>query len=114
MGQSPQDMEKSDNAGSRPSQDNTISDGTQESETNEKTDEYANSVAQEDQATITEPTTSEEWEYITGWKLVAVLGVVSLACFTMLLDTSIVVTVSSINSPYELSNFIKGNPKNNK
>lgn len=34
-------------------------------------------------------------EYISGWQLVAAAGIVGLACFTMLLDTSIVVTVSN-------------------
>lgn len=37
-----------------------------------------------------------EIEYITGWKLILATGIVALASFTMLLDTSIVVTVSQI------------------
>jgi hypothetical protein len=36
----------------------------------------------------------QEWEYITGPKLFLVIGTVTLACFIMLLDTSIVATVS--------------------
>jgi hypothetical protein len=32
--------------------------------------------------------------YVTGWKLIVVIIVVSLSAFIMLLDTSIVVTVS--------------------
>jgi len=57
----------------------------------------------EDQGSTTEdssgpnltPTKSEdEWEYITGVKLYLVIGMVTLACFIMLLDTSIVATVS--------------------
>jgi hypothetical protein len=38
-------------------------------------------------------------EYISGFKLILATGVVALASFTMLLDTSIVVTVS----PYSLN-----------
>ncbi|CAG8953512.1 hypothetical protein HYFRA_00009968 [Hymenoscyphus fraxineus] len=34
----------------------------------------------------------EEWEYVTGFKLVAVISVITLACFILLLDTSIVAT----------------------
>jgi len=33
------------------------------------------------------------WEYVTGMKLYLVIGMVTLACFIMLLDTSIVATV---------------------
>ena len=41
------------------------------------------------------PTKTEEgdWEYVTGFKLHVVIVTVTLACFTMLLDTSIVSTV---------------------
>lgn len=35
----------------------------------------------------------EEWEYITGFRLMAVTFVITLACFVLLLDTSIVATV---------------------
>jgi len=35
----------------------------------------------------------QEWEYITGPKLYLVIGTVTLVCFIMLLDTSIVATV---------------------
>jgi hypothetical protein len=41
-------------------------------------------------ATVAE---QQEWEYITGPKLFLVIGTVTLACFIMLLDTSIVATV---------------------
>ncbi|KAH7310218.1 MFS multidrug transporter [Rhexocercosporidium sp. MPI-PUGE-AT-0058] len=34
----------------------------------------------------------EEWEYVTGWRLYVVIGIVALASFLMLLDTSIIVT----------------------
>ena len=35
----------------------------------------------------------EEWEYISGMRLVAVMAAITLTCFLMLLDTSIVATV---------------------
>jgi hypothetical protein len=38
--------------------------------------------------------TDDEHVYVTGWKLIVVIIVVSLSAFIMLLDTSIVVTVS--------------------
>ncbi len=38
-------------------------------------------------------TDGDDWEYVTGYKLWMILSAVTLACFTMLLDTSIVVTV---------------------
>lgn len=94
------DMEKAKSLNeetTRLSQDATISDETvSDPEANEKTDaadESRDAVAQEGSATALETTpTDEEWEYITGYKLSAVLGIVTLACFTMLLDTSIIVT----------------------
>ena len=43
--------------------------------------------------TKSEEVTNENDEYITGIKLLLVVSVVSLAMFTMLLDTSIIVTV---------------------
>ncbi|TVY83625.1 Efflux pump mlcE [Lachnellula suecica] len=43
----------------------------------------------------------DEWEYVTGFKLFLAIGVVSLACFIMLLDTSIVSTaIPSITSDF--------------
>jgi hypothetical protein len=36
---------------------------------------------------------SEEWQYVTGLKRYAVVGVVTLACFILLLDTAIIATV---------------------
>lgn len=46
-------------------------------------------------ATDTKPSglVEDDWEYITGYKLAIVVGTVTLAAFTMLLDTSIIVTV---------------------
>lgn len=35
-----------------------------------------------------------DWEYITGLKLILVLIAITLACFLMLLDNSIIATVS--------------------
>ncbi len=43
---------------------------------------------------VESPVAAEEWEYVTGIKLTVVLIAVCAACFIMLLDTSIVVTVS--------------------
>jgi hypothetical protein len=43
---------------------------------------------------LTATKSEEEWEYITGVKLFLVIGTVTLACFIMLLDTSIVATAS--------------------
>jgi len=40
--------------------------------------------------------TKDNHEYITGMKFALVVGAISLCCFLMLLDTSIVVTVSLI------------------
>jgi hypothetical protein len=34
----------------------------------------------------------EEYEYVTGWKLGLVVSIVTLTCFLILLDTSIIVT----------------------
>lgn len=43
----------------------------------------------------TEPSASQQKnEYVTGIKLALIVGAVSFICFLMLLDTSIVVTVS--------------------
>lgn len=42
---------------------------------------------------------ADKFEYITGIKLALATGVISLATFTMLLDTAIIVTVSSPNIP---------------
>lgn len=42
----------------------------------------------------TADTNLDEWEYVTGIKLVAVVVAVTAACFVMLLDTSIIATVS--------------------
>lgn len=44
------------------------------------------------------PDDEDGWEYITGVKLFLVIGLVTLACFIMLLDTSIVSTVSQIST----------------
>ncbi len=40
---------------------------------------------------------AEQFEYITGIKLALATGIISLATFTMLLDTAIIVTVSRPN-----------------
>ena len=45
------------------------------------------------------------WEYITGVKLFLVIGMVTLACFIMLLDTSIVSTVSETPSYPQVSTW---------
>ena len=38
----------------------------------------------------------KEWEYVTGLKLMLVITAVTLACFLMLLDNSIISTVSGL------------------
>ena len=48
----------------------------------------------EPQVQSTDETSTENDEYISGIKLLLIVGVVSLSMFTMLLDTSIIVTVS--------------------
>jgi hypothetical protein len=48
--------------------------------------------------TVIPANTSEEHQYITGVKLFLVMAAVTLACFLMLLDTSIITTVSFILS----------------
>lgn len=47
-----------------------------------------------DNVNKSEESKEEEWEYITGFKLFAVTFVITLACFILLLDTSIVATVN--------------------
>jgi hypothetical protein len=72
-----------------------------ESEKNEKLDPSRNEMAEIDgerQSSTTDPTDPEaqpEYEYITGAKLWLVLASVTLICFLMMLDMSIIVTVSS-------------------
>lgn len=56
----------------------------------------------ETKADVTQPGTAtggDDWEYVTGYKLWIILSAVTLACFTMLLDTSIIVTVSHSSTP---------------
>jgi hypothetical protein len=38
----------------------------------------------------------EGWEYVTGYKLIVVMGACTMAGFLVFLDTSIVVTVSPV------------------
>lgn len=47
------------------------------------------------------PAAEKEYEYITGLKLVLVILAATLACFLMLLDNSILSTVSQSNSIYD-------------
>ena len=46
--------------------------------------------------------TEENTEYITGFKLFAVVGSVTLACFLLLLDLSILATVGPISPSFIL------------
>lgn len=41
--------------------------------------------------------TPEEWEYVTGFKILVAIAAVTAAVFIMLLDTSIVATVSEFS-----------------
>jgi len=43
--------------------------------------------------------TEENIEYVTGFKMLAVVGSVTLACFLLLLDLSILATVSPTSLP---------------
>lgn len=43
--------------------------------------------------------TVENTEYVTGFKMLAVVGSVTLACFLLLLDMSILATVSPTSLP---------------
>lgn len=52
----------------------------------------------ESQDTIQEPIKGDERVYLTGSKLVIVIGGVVLVCFLVLLDTSIISTVSSTDA----------------
>ena len=57
----------------------------------------------ETKSDITQPGTAtdgDDWEYVTGYKLWMILSAVTLACFTMLLDTSIIVTVTRSSNPF--------------
>jgi hypothetical protein len=42
---------------------------------------------------VTSAPAEVEWKYVTGWKLFAAIGAITAACFIILLDTSIIVTV---------------------
>jgi hypothetical protein len=44
------------------------------------------------------PVAAAEWEYIKGFNLFAVVAVITLACFLLFLDTSIVATVNPARS----------------
>lgn len=46
---------------------------------------------------------SEEWEYVTGFKLHVVVGAVTLAAFVLLLDTAIIATVCLMLSCWRFS-----------
>ncbi|KAF4636816.1 hypothetical protein G7Y89_g1264 [Cudoniella acicularis] len=49
----------------------------------------------------------EEWEYITGFRLAAVMITITMTCFLMLLDTSIVATaIPSITSDFHSLNDV--------
>jgi hypothetical protein len=91
------DMEKSSE--SRLSQDNTISDEPLKSETDVAPNESPVDATPEDVSATPKATNPKdvEYEYITGYKLFLVIGIVTLVAFIMLLDTSIVVTVISLN-----------------
>jgi len=52
-----------------------------------------NPTTKNDELTSTAPV-EETWEYVTGLKLAAVISAVTATVFTLLLDISIVVTVS--------------------
>lgn len=57
----------------------------------------------------------EEYEYITGIKLFLVMAGVTLACFLMLLDTSIITTVCFCDSVIQRLLFayhLQGHPSN--
>jgi len=87
------DMEKSSE--SRLSQDNNISDEPLKSETDDARNESpSENVSATPQATNPKDV---EYEYITGYKLFLVIGIVTLVAFIMLLDTSIVVTASFLD-----------------
>lgn len=49
--------------------------------------------------------TNSDTEYVTGFKLVLIVGSVALACFLMLLDTMVISTVMlpKFNSPSSLN-----------
>lgn len=53
-------------------------------------------------------------EYVTGWKLLAVIGTVTAACFIMLLDNAIIATVGpDVESDRNvLLTIHKGHPEN--
>jgi hypothetical protein len=50
----------------------------------------------------------EEPEYVTGFKLALMVGSVTLACFLMLLDISIIVTVSNYHHPFSMTVYLGG------
>jgi hypothetical protein len=50
----------------------------------------------------------EEWEYVTGLKLAIIIGAITLSAFIMLLDMSIVVTVSRFQKRKTVAQYING------
>jgi hypothetical protein len=79
-------MEKHDNLlGAHPNLENSV-------EPNENRDN-GKDTSLEDSTRI--PTEEEEWEYITGYKLIVVIAASTMAGFLMFLDSSIVATVST-------------------
>lgn len=62
-----------------------------------------------DNAKKSEDPKEEEWEYITGFKLFAVTFMITLACFILLLDTSIVATVNNNSTKFDPRKYAKIN-----
>lgn len=87
-----ENMEKSSNRGTLTGEDEASIEGVEKTQPRLE----SNGVPRTDSLEGTPPPENQntEHEYVTGWKLLLATGIVSLATFTMLLDTSIVVTVS--------------------
>lgn len=67
-----------------------------------------------DGSTKVEEAAKPEYEYITGVKLFLTIASITLVCFLMLLDMSIIVTVSFGNSLHVLESLLNktGHPTN--
>lgn len=73
----------------------------------------SSSESPDDAQAVPEPKAEEE-EWVTGFKLAVIVAAVTMAAFLMLLDVSIVATVSYFLSQFHevVVDLLTGNPKN--
>ena len=97
----------------QPTDHGIISESTTNVDTEPNISELSNPEKPLDGSTKPVEATETEYEYITGIKLWLVIASITLICFLMMLDMSIVVTVSFYNSikGFKLTNMT-GYPSN--